>query len=305
MDDIRTTAAGLMKQADPLREIIGQQSYSAANSDIAKMLLAGLGVGVAGRGAMGLYNLVRRETEGGIRPGTGSVTATIPVPANDTEENLEEAKFAADAPFMGWPRGKTEVPYYMPGVVLGGMGGLYGGWKALDVLLDKRRRAAQDDELTDAQSDFEAAILESQQRKVAADGSTLGQQLDDLFDKTMKAAAETGDRLEKQADIGDTLGGWGRYGTGLYAAYAAPTALLTGIWAYQKAKKNQNRSILDKALKKRQQQQQQQDRVPVFAETRPTRPAAPKPEPPKNPDVDLEVQPEEETSTPRRRITRL
>jgi hypothetical protein len=164
--------------------------------------------------------------------------------------HLAEAKQASwlgDLLMGRHAQSKLGIPYYLAGGMSAGGGGAYGGWHAMDALLDKRRKETQEEELERAREDFQEALV-SRHGKTASADNTLGEDLDRLFDAlTEKSAA-----LEKQAEspiedaIGTLLGGYGVYGLG--------TGLLSGVLMYNAAKKRQRRALLEKAKEERARQ---------------------------------------------------
>ncbi len=172
-------------------------------------------------------------------------------------------------------------PEAFPGLMLGTLGGGYGGWKLMDSLLDRRRAAESEDELEAAKREYREALSShlssSVDTKAASEKSAatlLGEELDALFLKVQENIP-----LEKSADPedGNLFGGAGRAlgwltsapgkfydwitkdttrdtALGLYGAYSIPT-LIAGYMAGKGiSDKFSQRRILDKALKQRAKQ---------------------------------------------------
>lgn len=264
-----------------------------AQQDIRNLLIAGLGVGAAGRGLMGLYNMTRRSLRPApAAPSPGMLTVRIPtrpeeeeeekklahdgfatdpptssdtearpyaigppwlanIPISDEEEvdsHLNGTKMAVDKPGIFSPESaetRKGIWWYPVGSVLGAGAGLYGGWKLVDSVLDYRRRKQQEAEMEKAREQFRSALRPTKQ------ASELGRQLDDLYDALQ----------EKQAGFGE----FARQGAGAYGVYAGLSALLSGMWMYDRARKRQRRALLEAAKAKRLRQRFQQRPPQIMA----------------------------------------
>jgi hypothetical protein len=266
---IADTVSGLIKQAkvtaappvDPAAAL-SAHAKQMAYRDIRNVLGLGLGVGVAARGATGLYNMFRRNFGGSGASAPGPVTARIPYPVEPEEE--EETLFKQANP--NYITNKKNWAGYMPGMLLAGAGGLAGGWKAMDVLLDRRRKAEQKDELAQARSRFQKALLyEYAQPKTAQDSSDdFDKQLDSIFEAVQEKAAQTAapaPDIKAPLLSADTTGGL----LGLYGAYAAPMALLSGAMIYDRTRAGSRRALLEKAKKERLRRRQASRPPEVYA----------------------------------------
>lgn len=240
---------------DPLTTAVDQaaagQMRADAFRDMRNLALLGAGAGVAGRGVVGLVNLLK-----GQRPNTKRLQGPTELPMPIPYRPDEEEKTAGITE-------KTSLPYYGPGMMLAGMAGAGLGWKGADMLLDARRKAERQKELEKARAEFHDVLL-SQYDQPFAQGS--GQAL--LKSAEAEAGAEIGrelrslfDQFEKCATLAD-IGG---KALGMYGTYASLAALMGGTWAYDKAKKRSRRAVLESALKKRQQQQFAQAPTEIYA----------------------------------------
>lgn len=127
----------------------------------------------------------------------------------------------------------------------GGAAGLYGGWKVMDYLLDKRRESETDDDLDLAKAEYEAAL--SGDDKSAAD-QEIGRELDLLFDRCIEKTSEAGAALDKALDSKEA--DWTGTGIGLYGGmYALPSATLAALLSYPFFSKRQRSKLLSKATK--------------------------------------------------------
>ena len=125
-----------------------------ALKDIAKYLLIGAGTGAAVRGATGLGRLFGGEQE--VVPSKTvdmPVLFGVPKKVEDEEEDVKklEYKSAAEKEAIS----KYSLPYYLPAMLLGTPLAAYGGWKAVDAVLDKQRKAKSEDNLEEAKKDYE------------------------------------------------------------------------------------------------------------------------------------------------------
>lgn len=243
-----------------------------ARTDLAKQILsvglAGLGAGVAGRSIMGLRNLSRPPVAMPfISPGPSPLPIPVPAPQPTEEELAEEAalgKVAADGlyeqaantlgkflPEQPWSR---EVASVVTLPIAGGLGAV-GGWKLTDWMLDKRRKAQLDEELANAQAEYETALQSQFQPKMASadDKINVGLLLDELYGV-----------MEKTAAVGVT--------SGLAGAYLLAASVLGGGAAYGTYNWAKNRSpaaMLAKAQKERARRLWAQTNQPIVAVPQP------------------------------------
>jgi hypothetical protein len=286
----QTAANALIKQGttqptstDAQRNLLFRQL---AAQDVRDLALAGFGLGAAGRGLYGLYNMVQRSRRS-TPPSTitpHALTVEIPTEEEDDEEVPQPPSRVADAMqrikkwtgdrssdamrhIKGWAgklktgqektavvenpfgqekaQSKEEIWWYPAGTILGMGGGLYGGWKLLDSIMDTRRQQVQEDELEQARTQFRSALRPEKH------ASALGSDLDALYDTLQ----------EKRASVGGTL----RKLQAGYGVYAGLSGLLSGMWMYERAKKRQRRALLEKAKKQRLRERYQSRPPQIFA----------------------------------------
>lgn len=238
-----------VKKSDVTSDLARQQAWN----HVRNLLLTGLGVGAAARGTMGLASMLSRNTSDPSPPRAGPVITPTPVPADMVEdEELNQHKLAcaamsllekkAEEPgFLSQMAGlSTQVPWVMPAAMLAAGGGLYGGWKAVDKLLDARRRAAQEAEYEEAKREFETAIMD-QYGKQGAD-SELRRALDGLFEK----ASRFNDMVKSAfwPEVGNVA-------LNSYGTYAGLTGLAAALWAYNQARQSNQSDVLRAAQSKR------------------------------------------------------
>ena len=142
----------------------------------------------------------------------------------------------------GWGEpGMAQKPWTYIAAPLAIGGGLYGGWKLTDYLLNKTRSAEQESELESARKEYESAL--AGRRKLA---SAEPDPLDDL-------AAE----YEKRALVNE-LAGIGLGAAGL-------TALLSGLGTYRWTRSLAEDKAVEEAVRRRQAQLAEQSPSPIMA----------------------------------------
>ena len=221
-------------------------------NNLAAILGLGAGLGLTARGAQGVYNVGRHAF---TQPKTlGPKTITIPTP-NEEEKNASIGDTAGE--FFGGAHSSNwkSHPLAIPGALAAGSVGTIGGWKLMDYVLDKQRRAEQESELAKARQQYEQALL-SQHDKGA---SALGKDLDRLFDLLE----------EKRASLGDTAG----TAFGLATAPAGALALISGLVTHNVASKRRQQALLQKAMAKRRREQAQINPTRIYAIPKPMLPS--------------------------------
>lgn len=142
---------------------------------IAKISLLGAGAGAAVRGFHGFLNTFNPKT-------TSSLTQTRSVDLPVMYKDKKQKKQALDESARG---GIADLalskPGVMPAVLLGAPLAAYGGWKGVDMILDKLRQRSLRKDLDKAKTDYESALLGSY--KAAIDKS-----LNSAFKLTEKKA---------------------------------------------------------------------------------------------------------------------
>lgn len=244
-----------------LQDMAAGQLKSDAGRDIRNMGVAALGVGAAGRGAVGLLQMLRAGRKKKTRSGPAHLP--LPYPAEAKTAGVEE--FAEG----GMATSKSGIPWYGPAMLLGGLGGLGLGWKGMDKVLDVRRKREMDSEMGDARQQFHDALLAQYDEPIKVHAGQLPKKASDA---TMVKVGEELDALyadftrefetEKSAVDWSNLAG---QGAGAYGMYAGLSGLLTGALVYDKINGRSRRSVLDKALKKRQRRKFMQQPTEIYA----------------------------------------
>lgn len=233
----------MCKRSDPTADRwernvnINNQLKSEALHSIGRYLIAGLGIGAAGRGIMGLSQLTNQNIRSEPKPVPHSIIAPIPVPDLEDEEEEEENKLRKvsnfslfQEPRMPKPKDTStaaykeydewrpedrripghiagddattnaELPFYIPAVGLGAPLAAYGGYKLVDWLLNKRNKQQQTSQIDEAKKRYHDALLAQYTPNQIQKWSSanINEGLDILFDAVSKRVEG---KLEKAAHI--------------------------------------------------------------------------------------------------------
>jgi hypothetical protein len=254
--------------AQAVQQMHASQLKSDALRDVGNVGLTALGVGAAGRGLLGLVQMLNSHKPKKTRTGPNFLPLPYPVTAEKTAGFLAGDDAAT----------KGGIPWYGPAMVLGGAGALTAGWRGVDKLIQSRRKREMQGKLDDARQQFHDALLgqydepikvrpEAMQKKLAADLNALSADLSRLFGLFEKAAlAEAQSPTEKRAvDLSNAAG----RAAGGYGIYAGLTGLLTGSMVYDKIRKRSRRAVIEKALQQRQRQQFMRQPTEILARPEP------------------------------------
>jgi hypothetical protein len=244
-------SAGESTFQDALQEYYSKSLRASALQQALGVGAAGLGVGLGARGLLGLLGLGKHN----VSPEEPYSSSVIEI--DDEEE--KEASTDKSSSFLDFVKGRyaettAGVPWAMPAAVGAGAGGLYGGWKMMDYLLDKRRESRVDEELEEAKAEYEAALADT---KEAADGS-FGKDLDELYNNLNmygEKAAASWPEISGQA-------------AGVYGTTAGLGALLMAIMGYKHGKKKQRKRVIRKAQTSRRREEYRKRPDPLFARAR-------------------------------------
>ena len=147
--------------------------------------------------------------------------------------------------FLGGGEASTKagVPWSGPAMLAVGAGGLYGGWKGIDHVLDQRRKAQMAQDVQKAREEYNQALISQydKPRTVGTLTTKVAAALDDLFDTLENLPAE------KQA-------AWNNLGatTNAYLTLATIASALTAKGVYDSVKKRQPGAIMAEAQKRRE-----------------------------------------------------
>ncbi len=211
----------LFKSAEPLNTIQAQNA-NAVVRDVARSLVAGLGVGAAGAGVAQLGKMWNRGQEKDKSPYPTVLTTPMPFPAQaklafirfgrrpkkkNTAKGKKQFKRGEDENIykeaaFGLPEFKPgdqtpffmdnsvsnpqSVPSYWPGVAMAAGAGLYGGYKGLSGIFNHDDKAQKQHEIDEAKQQFEQALLSSYPKPKStiapSAGVKLGMALDAMYD---------------------------------------------------------------------------------------------------------------------------
>lgn len=129
----------------------------------------------------------------------------------------------------------------LPVGTVGAIGGLYGGHRLVDWLMEKRRKADTAADVDDAKSEYDEAV-----RGMYAKGAAARDRLDDCFDAWEKKAKGGFLGMPPLSEIGGA-------GAGMYLTLAALLAGGTGVGMYNYMRSRSKSKTLEDALKQRAQ----------------------------------------------------
>lgn len=245
------------------------------------LAVGGAGVGMFGRSMLHLASGRKPAT---TIPFVSPGPSILPVPVADEEQQQPQlAKLAAD--LSGWvkdnigmplarmipdgpdPISKTigeyvsdprRAPIMYPLAIGAGAAGVAGGWSLTDWLLQRRRKARMQEDVTNAKRDFQNALLQQSHvarqfggKSAAATEPTVADKLDQLFDVVEEKQAGIVKEAAQDKEAGGNMADVLAAGPGLY--YTA-LAMLGGGSAYGMYNWTRNRSpqhLLNQAIRER------------------------------------------------------
>jgi hypothetical protein len=257
--------------------------------------------GVGARALQGIGDFVGRAAGRDPKPAARPLALPIPVPV--TLPRRRKSAQAADEP---GPLGRlaryitTQVPWmHQPGTLSGwqnpnmadkswvypagaaaAAGGLYGGYKLTDFILDRTKKREQESELERARRDYQEALMGQYPPKAASAGDAL----DALYEASREKRANLVTRT--LAGLPETVAGelppW-LVGTALTGM--GTLAVGSGLASYNWARDHSQTKALEEAIRRRQEQ--------LAAQSPPSLMAVPVPHPrgrhPELPDEDDEL----------------
>lgn len=211
-----------------IRQVMADQAKGKAQTWLGQSLLAAAGLGAGARGLLGLWRMHNQPPV--AVPSSGGLATELPLPEEPEAAGVKKASVQR---FLLGDHATTPqgVPWLMPGLVLGGAASAGAGWKLVDYLLDKRRKAELEQDVNQAKQEFHKALLSSYPQKQAAEGS-LSAELDGLYDDFEKTAA---------------MADWGGVAAGGALTVGGALGMLAALVSYQEAKKRSRSATLDKA----------------------------------------------------------
>lgn len=249
-----------------LRALVPQQVAKQRQRNILNaIMLAGAG-GAALRGGLGLSRMLTESKSTPIPSRT--VDMQFPFPGDDEDEKRAEDptvlgrladKYTPGLGPSADPQSTEEsgAGFYWPSLLLGTPLAAYAGWKGIDAIFDKQRKAKTQHELDKAKERYEEALVGAY-KTASADPADC---LNNAFDSLEKASID----LNPKTWFPNLSG----QAKGLLATYA----LLSGPAAYMyvddKMKKTSKRSILEKAMKERAARQARSQPAELYAVPQP------------------------------------
>lgn len=252
--------------------LIKDYENTKALKQIAKMMLVGGGIGAGLRGASGLYNLFAKDKE--ITP-LRTIDLDVPVRSDEEKtagkrglwDNVHAKRKRGEKPAKkgdkdypdekSWKKTTKEAyeagspwnsDYMIPGMMLGTPLAAYGGWKAIDKILNYNKKQKSKSELEAAKAEYEEAIQAA--FKQGSDEANLDGMLEGVYEEHYK-----------KADFGDIL----RTGKGLYSTYALASAPLAFMMVNSAMKKNSKKKLIEKAMRERARRKSQQQPQELYA----------------------------------------
>jgi hypothetical protein len=227
----KSAATPLGALGDDLRMQVNQQMQSDAIKTLLKAVALSAGAGAAIRGVTGLF-------EGPRNPKKGPRVIDMPV-AYPKEKNAIDSNSRATSPYG--------LDYYLPSLMLGAPLAAYGGWKGVDLLLNKVKERESKAKLESSKKKYEEALLGAY--KQATDDC-----LDQAFAGYRQKAA-----LDPIGAISDKFNSTFPNASGLSKGLALTWLLSSapaGYYLVNKAmKKNSRRAILEEAVEERARRQ--------------------------------------------------
>ena len=159
---IRTEKVAELPPAEKALKDLEQQDLIRT---LGKLGLLGAGVGASVRGFLGFLNTFSPRTTTNLTP-----ARNIDLPVMYKNKDKERNKQAVDESARG---GIADLalskPGVMPAALIGTPLAFYGGWKGVDLILDKLRQRSLKKDLDKAKTDYETALLGSY--KIAVDSN--------------------------------------------------------------------------------------------------------------------------------------
>lgn len=130
-----------------------------ALNDILRVGGISLGAGLGIRGLLGLGSMMGRQPADHQRMSGPSVIA-IPTPVYKNPQEEEKAKLLAmQQGKVADVHTRSDLPWYLPGMMLAGVGGAAGGLTLMDHLLTQKRKGEIKDELEQSRQSYMDAML--------------------------------------------------------------------------------------------------------------------------------------------------
>jgi len=232
--------------------------------DTAAAGLIGLGIGSSLRGLTGLYSQLRQKEKYRLRPKTLEVPFALPVRVKQSEEVVPGAQPPPVAqPLSSDP---STNPVYLPAIASVGTLGLGVGWLGTHEFLKNRRKKTMEQRLQRARKAFYAESMRQHQAPPSVKQSAADdwQQVDGALDALYQTMCGCLSDLGRVKNASELLG----KGLGVYGAIAGPTAVLAGMFAYDRMRRRTKNKALERAVLDRQRMEASNPQ-PIYAYVKP------------------------------------
>lgn len=234
--------------SSPTGQLLEQQKSqlrSDATKDIFKTMLIAGGLGAAVRGLSGASNMVNEKG-----PADSGRVVEMPIPYPDNEE--DETKPIQKKANNQEATARIGLDYFIPGMLLGAPLAAYGGWKAVDSLLDNQRKGQTEGELEAAKNKYEQSML-----------NAYGKSAEDLG-----KVVEAFDALS----MGGTFPNLPGAVKGTALAYGLATLPLGYMLVDGAMQRNSQKALLQKAIDQRARRQAMNQPSELYAIPKPVKP---------------------------------
>lgn len=231
-----------------------------AREDILKMLGIGLAGGMTARGLLGLRDLFGHPDAHPQRY-LGPTQVTLPFPVytrKRDEERAQELTKLSSVKKAEEPLGNSKGDnwWYWPGMLGGGLAATYGGYKLMDHLFNRRRKADTQSELEEARNQYRQSLLANYDPAHVHSAATMPKFASDQ--RVQKALDQLADKVEA-LNFGElqksALWDWLKPSEGTVGGYMGMAALLglPAAWmAYHATKARSPGKIMEEAIKARE-----------------------------------------------------
>lgn len=253
----QTTEPPIVPPTPPSGEMIGDPSNKVMLNNILGVTLASLGVGAAGRSLLGLRDLANRAAAKKKRTVHPAIVEVNVPKVTEASEKTAQTPGAPPSTGWDWLLGRTTdnlhaKPLYYTGMGAGAIGGLYGGYKIVDKLMNHLQKRDKEKELEQAKEEYRNAVLGQYTGgiKESKEQEELSKDLDILC------------KLYKEGNFGGAV-------TNMYLPIAAALALGTGTMTYSWMKGRRPEERLAKAIKQREMLRQATKPPEIYAIAKP------------------------------------
>lgn len=230
--------------AQAMQQYYNQKLQKDAINNIIRTVALGAGIGATVRGGIGLRDYLSKNKE--IKS-PHVVEMPVPYPKEKEKEQEKKADNSLATKQIG-------LNYFLPSMLLGGPLAAYGGWKAVDAVLNARQKAQVDKELEEAKQNYEQTLIGAY-KKSAED--SLGK----VFDQ-----------LEKFAfiNVNKTFPNLSGLSQGAALTYGLTSLPIGYMIVNEMMRKNTSREVLRRAIEERARRQALYQPAEIYAKPVPT-----------------------------------